>query len=309
MRSTGDKITLEPIAEPHSQPVRVPDSYSLSWRNTVSEYYNKKTASVLKKYGPGPLVHFHTGLFSQSLPLVPEPNAMRARLVASQELLLDRAAEAWNADRNFRGEVLDVGCGLGGGSIYWASRYGANVTGVTIAEAHLPLVSEFAEMAGVSERVRVLLVDACEVPTDRTYDTAVALESSCHFSRTKWFARLAKLLRPGGQVCIEDIFWRRPGGTRVWDNYFRTRSGSMAEYLDAAGAAGFRLADRVDLSAQAPEFWLQSIGWIDATLDTGGLDREELQRLQISRRTHKQVYREWLAGGCERLLLRFERIG
>lgn len=271
----------------------------------IVDYYNGKTASILQKYGPGPIVHFNLGLFTDHPTPVPDPDLMRKRLVASQAALMARAADVWNAQHVFAGEVLDVGCGLGGGAIYWAQKYGANVTAVTIAPEHLPVVARFAEEAGVGRRVRTILSDACEVPTDRLYDTAVAFESSCYFPRDRWFAHLARLIRPGGYVCVEEVFQRHPDGTKVWDGHYYTRAGSVQDYVRAAEAAGFVLDVNVDVTEQTPEFWIQSIGWIDAMLGSGHLGRSEEERLKSSRRLHVNLHQEWLDGGCEHRLLRF----
>ena len=44
--------------------------------------------------------------------------------------MLSDAAEVWDAPQSLSGEILDVGCGLGGGSIFWAQEFGARVTAV-----------------------------------------------------------------------------------------------------------------------------------------------------------------------------------
>lgn len=278
------------------------------WKETVASYYNAKTAALLKKYGPGPRVHYHMGLFAGHFAAVADPTAMRQRLVKAQEALLIRAAGAWQAERTFTGDVLDVGCGLGGGSIFWAQHYGARVTSVTVAKDHIPVIARFASDAGVADRVRPILAEACEVPADRAYDTAVAVESSCYFDRDRWFKHLAKLIRPGGYVCIEDIFQLRSGGTALWDSYFHARAGSVAQYADAAKAAGFELDVNIDVTAETPEFWVQSMGWIDAVLSAEPLTDVERHRLQKSRKVHAWLYQEWIGGGLEVRLLRFRRV-
>ena len=67
--------------------------------------------------------------------------------------MLRRAAEAWDAYNHLSGEILDVGCGLGGGSIFWAEEFGAQVTAVTCVPSHTEWVTRFAMEAGVSHRI------------------------------------------------------------------------------------------------------------------------------------------------------------
>src|SRR4051812_25885295 len=92
----------------------------------VSLYYDRKTASVLSKYGPGPRVHFHIGHYPTAPELRLPIDELQAQMVAAQELMLSRAAQLWDATQVLSGSVLDVGCGLGGGSLYWAEEHGAN---------------------------------------------------------------------------------------------------------------------------------------------------------------------------------------
>ena len=68
--------------------------------------------------------------------------------------MLRHAAEVWDASEFLSGEILDVGCGLGGGSIFWAAGFGAQVTAVTCVPSHADHVARFAAEAGLSGRSR-----------------------------------------------------------------------------------------------------------------------------------------------------------
>ena len=94
-------------------------------------HYQRKTRAILERYGPGPRVHYHTGLADE--PALPGSSVegLRQSLVAAQERLLYHAAGIWDAASTLSGDVLDVGCGLGGGAIFWAQEFGAQVTAVT----------------------------------------------------------------------------------------------------------------------------------------------------------------------------------
>lgn len=276
-------------------------------REYVAEYYNAKTSALLEKYGPGPRVHYHIGYFYGHPEPLKSAHAMRRRLVAAQELMLEHAAHVWDADRCLSGALLDVGAGLGGGSIFWAQRFNADVTAVTNARDHVVLIQHFARWAGVGEQIKTLYSDACAVPTTRTYDAAVAIESSCHLPREEWFRHLARLIRPGGYVCVEDVFVVHPDGASVWDAYFRAKSGSVAEYVRAAAKAGFEVDVNVNTTQFTHEFWLQSIAWIDAVLADEELDESERARLQHSHAMHRRVFEQWCEGELEVRQLRFVR--
>jgi tocopherol O-methyltransferase len=278
----------------------------------VSSYYNDMTAKLLDKYGPGPDIHYHLGYYADGKATAHSPQAppeeIRAGIVAGQRRHLAHAARVWDAGQRFTGSVLDVGCGLGGGSIFWARTFGANVTGVTFAEAHPPLIAEFARRAGCAEQIRVVVSDACEIPADAVYDTAVAIESTCHYPLEPWFRNLALLIKPGGSVCVEDIIPVRPQGGIVFADYFYAQLHTIEEYADAASAAGFELVDDVDITAQTAPFWRDSIAWTQAKLLSGrDADLVERRRLRISLAVHHDLYREWRSGEMRQAFLRFER--
>lgn len=273
--------------------------------SAVASYYDEKTASILAKYGPGPRVHFHIGHFQGQPDTGVEADVLRQRIHRAQEELIERAALAWDAPRAFAGRLLDVGCGLGGGALYWAQHCPTDVTAATIAREHLPLIERFAREAGVGERVRPVLADACEVRAEQPFDAVVAMESSCYFPRERWFQHLSRVLRPGGVVCIEDTFLGLPDCREPFDRYWRTRIGPVAEYVRCAREAGFSLEVAVDLSEGTSEFWRQSIAWSQRTLEAGSLEAAEVQRLRTSIRWHEYFHESWLRRGIEVWLLKF----
>src|SRR3989442_39238 len=95
--------------QPDGQP---PSGSSLE---EVRKYYGGRTEHILRRYGPGPRVHYHAGLVDELEDLEVPPEVLRRRLVDSQERILVHAAEVWRAAAGLFGGGLDVGCGLGGG--------------------------------------------------------------------------------------------------------------------------------------------------------------------------------------------------
>ncbi|HEU0080069.1 MAG TPA: class I SAM-dependent methyltransferase [Longimicrobiaceae bacterium] len=272
---------------------------------SVAGYYDAKTASILRKYGPGPRVHFHIGSFRGYPDAAADADALRLRIRRAQQEVVETAARAWDAPREFAGRLLDAGCGLGGGAIHWALHCPAEVTAATIAPEHVPLVARFAEEAGVGGRVRPVLADACEVEAPAPFDAVVAMESACYFPRRRWFRHLGRVVRPGGVVCVEDTFLGREECREPFDRYWRTRVGPAAEYVRCAAEAGFRLESDVDLTAATAEFWVQSAAWSRRTLEGGGLDDAEVRRLSESIGWHGYFHRAWLRRGIEVRLLKF----
>ena len=225
-----------------------------AWRDEVTGYYEEKTERILRRYGPGPRVHYHSGLVDAVPPPGGPEEQVRAQVHAAQESLLAELARAVGRFPD-GGDVLDVGCGLGGGALYWAMEHHARVTAVTNVPSHVELARSFAEAAGVGSRVRPLMCDALAVPGRACFDAVVAVESACYLPRTDWFRRVRALLKPRGVVAIADCFLGRTELAGPFDRYWRTCIGTLDEYLSAAHDAGLELEVRDDVSSRVVGFW------------------------------------------------------
>jgi tocopherol O-methyltransferase len=106
-------------------------------------------------------------------------------------------------------EILDIGCGMGGSSLYLAKTYRANVTGITIS----PIQVDMATKAAARENVdtRFLQMDAEAMEFEKRFDVLWSVESISHYQRCEdFFASAVKLLKPGGVFAITD--WFKKGG-------------------------------------------------------------------------------------------------
>ncbi|AQT75767.1 SAM-dependent methyltransferase [Streptomyces sp. fd1-xmd] len=281
----------------------------------VRRYYSRKTREILHKYGPGPRVHFHVGLYPDGPPETTVPQrALKQGLFDSQERIVDHAARTWGVYETPPRRLLDIGCGLGGTSLYWAQEHGASVTSLTIAPEHLPIVGRFARRAGVAERVMPVLADVHHLDETRAYDAVYANESSGYTDRTRLFEVVAKALAPGGWFGIQEHFAGATPWREFMDGYYRTRLGRLGEYLAAAEAAGFELVQDEDVTDSVAEFWVQSMAWNTAELDRLRADSAAVpgawsgHRLEQSTIAHSRFFRLWRDHAVETRLLRF-RIG
>jgi cyclopropane fatty-acyl-phospholipid synthase-like methyltransferase len=277
-------------------------------RTKLSAFYEDKTAAILRRYGPGPKVHYHTGFMTIPPADGVSIQELRSSLVASQERVLDEASAVWQIGKIPFRDVLDVGCGLGGGSIFWAQQFGANVTAITIAPSHLDLVAGFAMQAGVESRVQPLLSDALLVPGESCYDAAVAIDSSSSFERGPWFRRLSGILRPAGRVLIFDCFLEDLQYREAFNQHWCAQIGTVNEYLAEAGRAGFRRESIVDVSSQTLPFWYTTIALITAEVQERSSTRAEQIRLNNSLHVHSLVRRGVRSGGLRHVLMSFVRV-
>ncbi len=279
-------------------------------RAAVAAYYDDKTTRILDRYGPGPRVHYHTGVFDspglEALRLLSR-DALRARMKAAQEALLHDALEAWGLTGELVGKrVLDAGCGLGGTSLLLAAA-GARVTALTICAPHVAVVSDLALQAGVSERVEARCGAAEELADRRAWDAVFAVESSCYFDRERFFHAMRRALKPGGNIHIVDLFAGRPEVKAGFDRVWKTDVGTLAGYDAAARKAGFARTATTDVSARCAGFW--DLTRADSLRQLAGAPTAaERERLEASLRAHGDLQARARDGGLLHLRVSYERL-
>jgi tocopherol O-methyltransferase len=274
----------------------------------VRGYYSDKTAAIIDRYGPGPRVHYHIGLFDRPrLGRDGTADQLRTEIVLAQERLLERAGAVWGADTMFAGNLLDVGCGLGGGAIYWAQRFPVRVTAVTNVAEHAEVVRDLAAAAGVADRVHPVVADAAQMRLARRYGAAVAVESSCYVPPSLLFKRVAAMLMPGGVFGVEDVFLARSAWRLPFDAYWKTTVGTVPQYQWAAEQAGLALEHDLDVTADTSEFWRSSIAWARAKMAAPAISVADKTRLAYSIGWHRFFLQGWREGAYRVRILRFRK--
>ncbi|PYG00631.1 Methyltransferase domain-containing protein [Georgenia satyanarayanai] len=101
-------------------------------------------------------------------------------------------------------DVLEVGCGRGGGSSYLARYRGpATVTGVDLSRSAIALCRRHRHAPGLS----FVRGDALDLPfPDESFDVVVNVESShCYPSVEAFLREVHRVLRPGGSLLLADL--------------------------------------------------------------------------------------------------------
>jgi len=263
----------------------------------IVEWYNRKTEFLLEKYGPGPRVHYHTGWAAPDIVPAADRSHLRRQLWRSQEDMVWQAARAWGAEKNLTGHLLDVGCGLGGASIFFALEFGSHVTALSPVARHLEWVARFAQQAGVRERVQPLLGDAHALEGPARFDAAFSFDATTYFDRESYFASLARVVHGGGWVFIEDTFLGRPELAAPFNEYWTTNIGWAHDYVAAAVQHGFDLFRLEDISLHSAGFWKLSIAYT----------RLLAEARPASIRWQSAIHAAYLDGGLRNLLLSFRK--
>ncbi len=109
--------------------------------------------------------------------------------------------------------LLDIGCGWGTLVAHAAEEFGADVTGVTIAETGAAFGNARIASRGVSERARVLCLDYRDIPPQK-YDRIVSLEMVEHVgvkNLSKYFDVVRDHLKDDGLFVVQWCGLRRGG--------------------------------------------------------------------------------------------------
>ncbi|MBF2067912.1 MAG: methyltransferase domain-containing protein [Calothrix sp. C42_A2020_038] len=100
--------------------------------------------------------------------------------------------------------ILDVGCGIGGSSLYLAGKFGAKATGITLSPVQATRAKQRAAEFGLSSRTNFQVADALNTPfADNSFDLIWSLESGEHMpDKIKFLQECYRVLKPGGKMII-----------------------------------------------------------------------------------------------------------
>ena len=215
-------------------------------RETITEYYDY-TVPFYRIFYHGESSAIHYGFWEGDV-----KNHMEALLNVNR-FMAEKARI--KADDN----VLDAGCGIGGSTVWLASRIGAKGTGITISERQLRKARSLASRKGVEHLVNFEKRDYLHTGFDEGSFTVVwAIESVCHAEDKRDFLREARrLLRDGGRLVVSDGFLLRQPATkrerRDLDAFLEgmALSGLAAEpdFRQALEEVGFRNIQVYDMAA------------------------------------------------------------
>ena len=127
-------------------------------------------------------------------------------LAAAQQAKLDHICRKLNLQQGER--FLDIGAGWGGLLLWAAEHYGVDATGITLSRNQHAYVTALIEKKGLSDRVRVHLLDYRQLSPEQPFDkiASVGMFEHVGFGHMQaYFARLRSLLRPGGLVLNHGI--------------------------------------------------------------------------------------------------------
>lgn len=166
--------------------------------------------------------------------------------------------------------ILDVGCGIGGSSLYLAEKFNASANGITLSPVQAARAKERAQAAGLSARADFQVTDALNMPfADDSFDLVWSLESGEHMpDKRKFLQECYRVLKPGGTFIMATWCHRPLAGkagqltdderkhlAEIYRVYALPYVISLPEYESMADKISFQNIRTADWSTAVAPFW------------------------------------------------------
>lgn len=182
---------------------------------------------------------------------------------AAQVRLIKRLAGRARIPRGAR--VLDVGCGIGGSSLWLARNLGCSVLGLTISPVQARMATAQASLEGLDHEVRFEVRDANHLALPpESFDAVWVIECSEHLTdKARFIESCARMLKPGGVLAlcawlVSDDFTSAEHANLVAEICRGMLCPSLASMRDYTGwieASGFDSIEAEDLTRRVEQTW------------------------------------------------------
>jgi ubiquinone/menaquinone biosynthesis C-methylase UbiE len=165
-----------------------------------------------------------------------------------------------NLNREGSHEVVDLGCGVGATSRYFAKNYSlSSVYAITIVPWQL---NKANEMTGkdISSRIHYQLADYGQTPyVSSSFSGAYAIESSCYdkgSDKSRFLREVHRVLKPGAKLVVADGFRKTKKANPLFEIAYKQvckgwsleTFASIHDFTDAMKDVGFSKVEVEDIS-------------------------------------------------------------
>ena len=196
--------------------------------------------------------------------------------------------ERYSADEMFKGKtVLDVGCGAGGKTMYYASLGVDKIVGMDIVPHYKAEAEALATELGYADRFEFITADAASTGfPDASFDTVIMNDAMEHVSHPDLvLAEVARILKPGGRLYVNFPPINHPFGAHLsdligipWVHLFFGEDTLVAAYKELCKTVPDgedRISFRISKNEAGKEYFSyinhMSIKWFHALRDACGL--------------------------------------
>jgi tocopherol O-methyltransferase len=177
----------------------------------------------------------------------------------------------WSAYQSLAApKIIDIGCGIGGSSLYLADKLQGEVVGITLSPVQANRAQERAAAAKLSDRATFKVANALDIPyPDNTFDLVWTLESGEHMpDKEKFLRECYRVMKPGGQIIMATWCHRSTEGQagaltpqetnhlqKIYDVYCLPYVISLPDYEEIVTKCGFQGMRSADWSVAVAPFW------------------------------------------------------
>lgn len=205
--------------------------------------------------------HMHHGYYGAEGEV--KKNRRQAQIDLIEELL------SW-AEVQVAENIIDIGCGIGGSSLYLAEKFNAKASGITLSPVQAQRAKERAQAAGLATRTQFQVGDALNIPfADNSFDLVWSLESGEHMpNKKKFLEECYRVLKPGGTFIMATWCHRPLDGkagqltdterkhlAEIYRVYALPYVISLPEYEAIAQNIAFKNIRTADWSKAVAPFW------------------------------------------------------
>lgn len=164
---------------------------STALQQQIQQFYDASSSLWEQIWGE----HMHHGYYGADGNIKKERRQAQIDLI--EELL------QWSGVQQAE-NILDVGCGIGGSSLYLAQKFNAKVTGITLSPVQASRAAERAKETNLADEASFQVADAQNMPfADNSFDLVWSLESGEHMpDKTKFMQECYRVLKPGGKFIM-----------------------------------------------------------------------------------------------------------
>ena len=225
----------------------------------IRKFYDASSGLWEKIWGE----HMHHGYYGRSGNYKVERREAQIALI--EELLLWAGVKVNNPPQN----IIDVGCGIGGSTLYLGNKFNANARGITLSPVQASRAKERAKEQGLETQVDFEVANALKMPfEDNSFDLVWSLESGEHMpDKTKFLQECYRVLQPGGKLILATWCHRETSVLgelttseikhlkEIYRVYCLPYVISLSEYFAIAKSCGFKHIKADDWSTQVAPFW------------------------------------------------------
>jgi tocopherol O-methyltransferase len=225
----------------------------------IQSFYDASSGLWEKVWGE----HMHHGYYGPDGNLKLDRRQAQINLI--EELLTWTQDNTINRPQN----ILDVGCGIGGSSLYLAEKFGAKVTGITLSPIQANRAQERAQAAGLAAKTDFQVANALDMPfADNSFDLVWSLESGEHMpDKAKFLQECYRVLKPGGKLMLATWCHRPTTAANplsadeekhlrdIYRVYCLPYVISLPEYQEIVEQCGFKNLRVDDWSTAVEPFW------------------------------------------------------